>query len=1412
MLIKNSPGLFLSNFFSFILLFSLTILNSTYSQSSSNLVSKKGGICFRTDDNQLISRYLEYAALFNSYNQKFTLAINLGLSNEITPEYVVGLKQIQASGHEIMDHTPQHRTNYFTTILPTDYYINHPGVQRIAGNKIELKYVNVNIANAKRSGYVNISRDTVTSTNGIFSSFLKSDCYLYFPSLGQLVFIDEIFGWIDQNRVKVTDFWRNGVDLGTRQNIQFYNFDFNNVHLTIDGLKVLGEESIRLANYYGLERPYSWIQPGGYFPRLYRNEVKQACGDALGYKSAGIFADPSLKVFNEYDPGNDEQYGMSFSDFRDDIWTLEQCKGYIADRMAKHYVVFGGNHFTNGEDGLLGGWSGFLTRTTGLIQWCIANNIPIKTYSEWADILYNQVPNPDEDIFPPLNVDLDGNNIPDGYNSGGYGILRKTDGIPTINDYSYSTNTVGEICSIKDLGGIEKGTNDFEIWTKGAPGDFIEVTFKVGTQNQVYKFPAENSGWIKYNLAQSVNGNTSLNIPNNISLIDVTIRCSNYSSGEVRISGMKLAKLSGVSEYLSVTPSNQSATYTSGNTSFTVASNTSWTVSDDAGWLSITPENGSGNGTITATYTENTSTTQRVGTITISGGGITRIVTVTQAAISFTLAVTPSERGVEHTGGNTTFSVASNTSWTVSDDAGWLSITPENGSGNGTITATYTENTSTTQRVGTIRISGGGITRVVTVIQAPVPFALAVTPSQRSVEDKGGSTTFSVTSNTDWIVSDDAEWLSVLPGSGSGNGTITATYTENPNTVVRSGTITINGGGITRTVKVTQAARPFALEVTPSERSVGDKGGSTTFSVTSNTDWTISEDVEWISATPLSGSGNQTITVTYTDNPVTVQRSGTITVNGGGITRTLTLTQAAQPFALEVTPSERSVEDKGGSTTFSVTSNTDWTISEDVEWLNGTPENGSGIGTITVTYTDNPVTNQRTGTITVNGGGITRTVTLTQAAQPFALEVTPSERSVEDKGGSTTFSVTSNTDWIVSEDVEWLNGTPENGSGNGTITVTYTDNPVTNQRSGIIIVNGGGITDTVLIQQDAKKFLTISLLDTVISSTSGIINLMIDSNTDWELKEDLEWIQLSKYIGTNSDTININYDTNEEITDRQGVISAYWAGDSCTVIMYQSARAYLFVNPDSQFVDSDSGSININVASNITWRIKDSINWISVAQDSGIGIVSLTVIYDANIDSLSRSGTLFFTGDSLSGEFVLVQEGLETYMIIASADPLEGGTTSGSGSYLSGANVKVSAFPSEGWIFKNWKEDSLIVSDDSTFSFISSCPRTLMARFEKILAVTENDKKIPENYELYQNYPNPFNPSTTIKYSVPELSFVTLKVYDILGNEIVTLVNGEQPVGYYDVSFYVSSLSSGIYFYYLSAGSYKQIKKMVVVK
>lgn len=88
----------------------------------------------------------------------------------------------------------------------------------------------------------------------------------------------------------------------------------------------------------------------------------------------------------------------------------------------------------------------------------------------------------------------------------------------------------------------------------------------------------------------------------------------------------------------------------------------------------------------------------------------------------------------------------------------------------------------------------------------------------------------------------------------------------------------------------------------------------------------------------------------------------------------------------------------------------------------------------------------------------------------------------------------------------------------------------------------------------------------------------------------------------------------------------------------------------------------------------------------------------------------------------------------------------------------------------------------------------------------------PENYFLYQNYPNPFNPVTSIECSIPHSGLVTIKVYDILGNEIRTLVNEEKTTGRYSISFDGSDLASGIYFYVLRSKDFIQSKKMLLLK
>jgi photosystem II stability/assembly factor-like uncharacterized protein len=102
--------------------------------------------------------------------------------------------------------------------------------------------------------------------------------------------------------------------------------------------------------------------------------------------------------------------------------------------------------------------------------------------------------------------------------------------------------------------------------------------------------------------------------------------------------------------------------------------------------------------------------------------------------------------------------------------------------------------------------------------------------------------------------------------------------------------------------------------------------------------------------------------------------------------------------------------------------------------------------------------------------------------------------------------------------------------------------------------------------------------------------------------------------------------------------------------------------------------------------------------------------------------------------------------------------------------------------------------------------------FSQIIGIKQISSSVPDKFKLEQNYPNPFNPSTNIKYQIQKNSFVNLKVFDILGKEVTVLVDEKQSAGAYEVTFDAGSLNSGIYFYQLISGNFKETKKLLLVK
>ncbi len=191
----------------------------------------------------------------------------------------------------------------------------------------------------------------------------------------------------------------------------------------------------------------------------------------------------------------------------------------------------------------------------------------------------------------------------------------------------------------------------------------------------------------------------------------------------------------------------------------------------------------------------------------------------------------------------------------------------------------------------------------------------------------------------------------------------------------------------------------------------------------------------------------------------------------------------------------------------------------------------------------------------------------------------------------------------------------------------------------------------------------------------------------------------------------------------------------------------------------------------------------------------------------------------ISGFYKFSPVGGDIFLVAAEVGVATASDTTiiGSGVFSIGAAVSQYDFFSLDIIYfdtgiPNWANITISIIDTSgtTSGHVGS---TMWADdFDIIVGIDDIISDNPTEYELYQNYPNPFNPSTIINYQVPELSFVTLRVYDVLGSEIETLVNKEKPMGSYTVEFSAQNLPSGVYFYQLKAGDFIQTKKMVLMK
>jgi hypothetical protein len=240
--------------------------------------------------------------------------------------------------------------------------------------------------------------------------------------------------------------------------------------------------------------------------------------------------------------------------------------------------------------------------------------------------------------------------------------------------------------------------------------------------------------------------------------------------------------------------------------------------------------------------------------------------------------------------------------------------------------------------------------------------------------------------------------------------------------------------------------------------------------------------------------------------------------------------------------------------------------------------------------------------------------------------------------------------------------------------------------------------------------------------------------------------------------------------------------------------------------------------------IRSGWNDVYLSTDNGTSWIDLGLaplfVGSCHVLSLCLNGNMLLGGsDTYSAGLFLSGDSCTTWTQVSTLIPQSGLSIETGGTLVGTDSLGVFLFNDDGDSLGS-RNDGLanlnihtLTIDNNNYVYAGTDNGVWRRSLSDITSVEEEQfDEIPTEFSLSQNYPNPFNPSTRIKYQVSSNSFVSLVVYDILGNEIETLVNEEKSVGIYKITWNAASMPSGVYFYHLKAGEFTSVKKMILLK
>jgi len=431
-------------------------------------------------------------------------------------------------------------------------------------------------------------------------------------------------------------------------------------------------------------------------------------------------------------------------------------------------------------------------------------------------------------------------------------------------------------------------------------------------------------------------------------------------------------------------------------------------------------------------------------------------------------------------------------------------------------------------------------------------------------------------------------------------------------------------------------------------------GGTRQVNLTANGDWTVNAVPDWMTVSPMSGTGNGQLSITAVANTSAESRTADINVSTKDNTASLKVTQGFAQNYITVSPASLTCPYEGGEYELQLTSDIAWEILSCPEWITCSATSGTGSAnlTLTVYVVAGEASGNREADVKFGNADLSASVHVVQSTEIVSdFNIDPMALSFGYEGGAQTVTITTSEKWSAYYEVEWLSLNAAEGEGDFDMVVTVEANTILRQRFCSITFVAETTTLVLTISQEAMPnphYLTVTPTEVNMPAAGGIIELAVECDTTWMVESNISWIQMEPREGVGNATVLLTVEQNVMAIERNALLRFISVNSQVTVVVHQAAgevQPYITFAPDTLFVSPEGSLGSFEVFSNIAWTLQPSEAWVSLLSTSGTNDGEVGFYVDRNPGETDRVTTVKGKfNNQVLGQLVVYQPGRITYL------------------------------------------------------------------------------------------------------------------------------------------------------------------------